>query len=246
MLLEGKVILVTGVAKGGIGEAVVQYYSAHNQIIVNSRTMVDGRIADAHLAIAADCTTTEGVNKLEQEVRKQFGTIDVLVNCVGGSLGSYPFQDLTSHFVEQVFRVNLTSSLLLSQMADRLMAGGGSICHIVSSSAFEPEVTKLPYAMAKAGQVHLIRSLAKILAPKNIIVNGVSPTYVFTDRHLDELQKEADEKGTTVDEAHHDQTKKQLIQEKLFPADLLPFIDLALSTRFMTGKVIHATAGRVL
>jgi 3-oxoacyl-[acyl-carrier protein] reductase len=247
MAVENKIILITGAAKGGIGEAVANYYAANNKIIVSSKNMTSDRIPTANLAIAADCITEEGVKHLEEEILKKYNNIDILINCIGGSLGDTEFEKTSLEFFEKVIKLNLTSSFLLSQMASRLMkkAEEGWITHIVSSSGFQPEIKKLPYAVAKAGQTHLIKSLALVLAPK-IIVNGVSPTYVYTDRHLNEIKAKAEKKGITEEEVMKSYVSKQIVPNYLYPDDLIEFIDLSISTKVMTGKILHATGGRVL
>lgn len=247
MTVSNKIILITGAANGGIGEAVAQYYANNNEIIVASKKMTSERITVANLAIAADCTTEGGVRYLEEEILKKYQKIDIMINCIGGSLGNTDFETTTQEFFEKVISLNLTSSFLLSQMANRLMekADQGWITHIVSSSGFQAEVKKLPYAVAKAGQVHLIKSLALVLAPK-IIVNGVSPTYVYTDRHLAEIKTKAEKTGKTEKEIMESYVSKQLVPNYLYPKDLIEFIDLSITTKVMTGKILHATGGRVL
>ena len=122
---------------------------------------------------------------------------------------------------------------------------GGNIVHIVSSSAFEPEINKMPYSIAKAGQVQLIRSMAVALAPDNIIINGVSPTYVFTNRHNRDLQKLAVTQKISLESLKEKKTRKQLIKNALMPDDLTKMIEFAATTQIMTGKIIHATLGRI-
>jgi len=247
MVVNNKIILITGAAVGGIGEAVANYYADNNEIIVSSKNMTPDRISSTNLAIAADCMTEEGIKYLETEILKKYNKIDVLINCIGGSLGNSEFEEITLEFFEKVISLNLTSSFLLSQMASRLMSNveKGWITHIVSSSGFQPEVKKIPYAVAKAGQVHLIRSLALVLAPK-IIVNGVSPTYVYTDRHLAEIKTKAEETNVSEKEIMENYVSKQIVPNYLYPDDLIEFIDLSITTKVMTGKILHATGGRVL
>lgn len=247
METQNKNILVTGVANGGIGEVIVKKYSENNNMIICSKNMTNDRI-NGVLAFTADCTDEKDILKLEKYIVEHLGSIDIMINCIGGSLGSYDFLDIKKSFFDQVIAVNLTSAFLLSQMAVKLMSNNkeGRIVHIVSSAAYEPETTKLPYGIAKIGLDYLIKSMAKILAPKNIFVNGVSPTYVYTQRHIDEITQKAEKLQKTREELMTKYVAKQLIPNYLYPEDLLPFIELAIKTRHMTGKVLHATAGRIL
>ena len=244
MRLENKNILITGVAKGGIGEALLQELMENNNLIIVSKNLSSERFPEVQ-GFKIDCTKELEINKLEDHISNTIGTLDILINCVGGSLGSRSIESIDQAFFEEVLAVNLTSAFLLTQMASRLLENGGSIVHIVSSSAFEPEINKIPYSVAKAGLVHLIRIMAISLAPRNIRINGVSPTYVFTDRHKEELRVKAEKEGIMYNESISQKIKKQLLKTPLLPENLVEMVKFAATTEIMTGKVLHATLGRI-
>lgn len=244
MIIEDKKILITGVAIGGIGEAIMRKLSnQNNNILITSLNMSNERFPNIK-NFSVDCTSEEGINKLKKWILTEVGAIDVLINAIGGSLASKNIFKVSASFFNRVLSVNLTSAFLLSRIAPEIMPEGGAIVHIVSSSAYEPSITKMPYGVAKAGLVYLIRSMAQVLAPK-IRINGVSPTYVFTKRHEEELKKEAIDTGIPIEELTSKRIAKQLLNYPLVPEDLNEMIEFAATTKLMTGKILDASLGRI-
>ncbi|MFX1284816.1 MAG: SDR family NAD(P)-dependent oxidoreductase [Promethearchaeota archaeon] len=244
MIIENKKILVTGVAVGGIGEAIMRKLSnQNNEVLISSLNMINDRFPGIN-NIAADCTTEEGIRKVKKWVQTKIGSIDILINNIGGSLASKNPLEVDASFFNRVINVNLTSAFLLTRMAAELMIEGGAIVHIVSSAAYEPSLDKMPYGVAKAGLVYLIRTMARVLAPK-IRINGVSPTYVFTDRHNRELEKKSMDNGTTIEVLSSKLISKQLLNYPLLPKDLNEMIEFAATTPLMTGKILDASLGRI-
>ncbi len=243
MLLENKQVLITGAAIGGIGEAIMnKLIKQDNLILVTSLEMSDDRFPNIE-SISADCTNKDGIKKLEDWIKTKTGSIDVLINAIGGSLASKNPLEIESNFLNRVIKVNLTSAVLLTQMATRLMKSG-SIVHIVSTSAYEASLDKMSYGIAKAGLVYYIRAMAQVLAP-NIRINGVSPTYVFTERHNQELKQKAERTGISLEQLVSDRMAKQLLKKPLLPDDLNEMIEFAATTPLMTGKVLDASLGRI-
>jgi NAD(P)-dependent dehydrogenase (short-subunit alcohol dehydrogenase family) len=243
MMIEKKQVLITGAAIGGIGEAILNKISEqNNQILVTSLEMSDDRFPNTK-SIATDCSTETGIKKLENWIKNETGSIDVLINAIGGSLASKNPLEVDSVFFNKVINVNLTSAILLTQMATRLMKTG-SIVHIVSTSAYEASLDKMSYGIAKAGLVYFIRTIAQVLAP-DIRINGVSPTYVFTERHNQELKQKAEQKGIPLEQLISNRIAKQLIKQPLLPEDLNEMIEFAATTPLMTGKILDASLGRI-
>jgi len=246
-IISNQRVLITGAAEGGIGEAVLKkIIQQENTVIVSSINMTSNRFPGIP-SLAVDCTKDKNIQNLENFINETMGGIDCLINCIGGSLKSIDPLEIDEDFFHQVLSINLTSAFLLSQMAARFMKKkGGSIVHIVSSSAFEPEIKKMPYGIAKAGLAHMIRSFAVYLAPFNIRINGVSPTYVFTSRHEGELQNASKGSKNAYDELKVNRISKQLLQKPLFPEDLVDMIEFAAVSPIMTGKILDATLGRII
>jgi len=189
MQLAGKVVLVTGGAKGvgrGISECFLQ---SGAKVIVCGRnapeTMpsFDGRAAEF---IAADVRESEVCAAVVAEVMRREAHLDVLVNNAGGT----PFAlagDASPRYHESIIRLNLVAPLLLAIRANAVMQAqdlGGVIVNLGTVGAYDARPGSATYAAAKAGVLSLTRSLAVEWAPKVRVVS-VSPGLVMTEQsHL--------------------------------------------------------------
>lgn len=139
--LDGKVALVTG-SSSGIGQAIATQYAARGADVVISyqhnadaaeetaaRVRASGR--DAHVA-QADVSVPNDVERLFQELDKQFGRIDVLVNSAGTGAIT-PTLDVAFTDWERVLKVNLSGPFLCCQQAARRMVDRGNGGRIINS-----------------------------------------------------------------------------------------------------------------
>lgn len=196
--LDGKIVFLPG-GYGGIGEAVAWGAAlAGATVVVAGR---DGRKAeDLAKAITADGLTAEGIaidatsvediRRVVDDVAARHGTVDVLVNCVG-TQREQALADVTEEVFDEVYAVNLKSAMFLGQAVARhqVAAGrGGKHVHLLSvrSTLGLRDRGYSAYCATKGGVAMLIKQHAMELAPHNITVNGVSPTFVYTEmiRHV--------------------------------------------------------------
>lgn len=186
---EGKVVLVTGGAKGvGLG-------IAHSFLAAGARVIVCGRNEPEALPavgaaqaefIAADVRDYESLQALFAAIRERHGRLDVLVNNAGGA--PFALADKASpRFHEGIIRLNLIAPLNVAQLANAMMQeqdGGGVIVFIGSISALRASPGTAAYGAAKAAVLSLAQSLAVEWAPKVRVV-AVSPGLVQTEQsHL--------------------------------------------------------------
>jgi NAD(P)-dependent dehydrogenase (short-subunit alcohol dehydrogenase family) len=183
---HGKVVLVTGGAKG-VGAGISRsFLAAGAQVVVCGRNapeqlpQVEGR--GAHF-IAADVRDIESVQSLFAQILRDFGRLDVVVNNAGGS----PPADAATaspRFSESIIRLNLIAPLNVAQQANTIMqeqAEGGVIVFIGSISALRPSPQTAAYGAAKAGILSLMTSLAVEWAPRVRVVT-ISPGLVRTEQ----------------------------------------------------------------
>lgn len=129
---------------------------------------------------AFDVATREGATAAVRAAIAAFGGLDILVNNVGGSLGSGSFDTATAEQWAQVLDANFNSAVWCSQAAVDAMKGqgGGAIVHVNSICGLE-YCSSGPYTAAKAALTGLTKEMGIDLAKHNIRVNGVAPGSVM-------------------------------------------------------------------
>ncbi|MDQ4054117.1 MAG: SDR family oxidoreductase [Actinomycetota bacterium] len=182
--LSGRVVLVTGGAKG-IGLGISRAFLAAGATVVTcGRTDVVGPPGVAHHV--CDVRDPEAVAALVATIVETHGTLGVLVNNAGGA----PYAlaaDASSRFHDKIVGLNLMAPLTCAQAANAVMQtqrDGGSIVNISSISALRPSPGTAAYGAAKAGVDSLTRSLAVEWAPK-VRVNAIDVGLCRTE-HTDD------------------------------------------------------------
>ena len=188
--LKDKIALVTGASKG-IGAAIAESMAAEGAaVVVNYASSKAGAEAVVNrittsggkaVAVQADVSKPEEVQRLVAEAKKGFGKLDILVN----NAGIYEFVPLESitpeHFHKQ-FNLNVLGLLLLTQEAVKHFGPeGGSIVNISSVAANLAPPTASVYSGTKAAVVAITKSLATELGPRRIRVNAINPGMVETE-----------------------------------------------------------------
>ena len=181
--LEGKVVLVTGGARG-IGKATALRF-----IYEGARVVILGRDGPAMEAMAAehseiasfvrvDVADPDDVARAFAEIDALVGTPDVLINNAGINR-RHGFTDIPYAEWREVMTINLDGVFLIAQQAARRMisGGGGVILNMGSTNGLTGYTRHATYSASKAGVVELTRCMALDLAP-TIRVNAVCPGFV--------------------------------------------------------------------
>jgi NAD(P)-dependent dehydrogenase (short-subunit alcohol dehydrogenase family) len=198
----GKRVLVTGGTKGA-GEAIMRRFEASGaRTATSARVEPSSNVGEA-LFIRADLTTATGVEAVAEAVESDFGGLDILVHCLGGS--STPgggFMAATEEFWQSELNLNLLAAvrldrLLVPRMIER---GTGVVIHVASIQRRMPlHESTIAYAAAKAALASYSKSLSKELGPKGVRVNSVSPGWIMTTA-ADHMVKRLAESGGTDEE----------------------------------------------
>jgi 3-oxoacyl-[acyl-carrier protein] reductase len=202
MNFDGKVVLVTGGARG-IGKAVsARFHKGGAQVAIA------GRNADAARGYAEDlsrngarcagygCDVAKGaeIDALVDSVVKDFGKIDVLVNNAGITQDGLLIR-MSDEAWDAVVNTNLTGAFRALRAAARpmLKARSGSIVNISSVVALIGNPGQANYCAAKAGLLGLTKSAAREFASRGVRVNAVAPGLIETDMtaKLNDDQKKA-------------------------------------------------------
>jgi NAD(P)-dependent dehydrogenase (short-subunit alcohol dehydrogenase family) len=178
--LEGKVCVITGAA-GGIGTAAASRFSSEGAKVVGV-DLLEHSVGE--LSLRVDVADEDSVAALYQQVREQFGRIDVLFNNAGISpTEDASVLDTDVETWEQVQGVNLRSVFLCCKhgIPHLLEGGGGSVINTASFVAVLGSATsQISYTASKGGVLALSRELGVQFARRGLRVNALCPGPVDT------------------------------------------------------------------
>ena len=190
--LTGRTVLITGAASG-IGAATARRLAADGAKLVLAD--LDGAKVEkvagelGQVAVKADVTRSEDIERMLEEPYRRWGRLDVLFNNAG-VVRVQPMLDVTGEEWDRVLNVNLRAVFFVLQAtAKRMlrqdpMAGSelrGKLIQTASIASYRGgNHLMTPYSASKAGVVSLTRSAAQVLAPQRITSNCVCPGAVET------------------------------------------------------------------
>jgi NAD(P)-dependent dehydrogenase (short-subunit alcohol dehydrogenase family) len=201
--MEGQVMFIPG-GYGGIGEAVAWGAAlAGATVVIAGRDAAKGAALAGALteagfpadSLAMDAKSVASIRETTDEVARRHGRVDALINCVGIQI-EQPIAEVTEEAFDEVYTVNLKAAMFLGQAAARhqIAAGrGGRQVHLLSvrSTLGIRARGYSAYCSTKGGMVLLIKQHAMELAPHGITVNGVAPTFVYTEMIRHVMENEA-------------------------------------------------------
>lgn len=243
-LLEGKVALITGAARG-IGKAVALRMASEGADIAFTDLVIDENGEQTKreleemgvrvLALPSNAASFEDAHRVVETVVKEFGRIDVLVNNAGITKDGLMMR-MSEQQWDAVINVNLKSAFNHIHAVTPVMIRqrSGSIINMSSVVGVSGNAGQANYAASKAGMIGLAKSIAQELGSRGIRANAVAPGFVvtaMTDQLPEDIRKQWEAKiplrrGANVDE---------IAKVCLFLAS-----DLA---SYVTGQVIHVCGG---
>jgi len=197
MLLENKVVMVTGAASPrGIGKATAKALAAQGaRVVILDLREEDAKSAAAdlgegHLGLACDVTEKAACLSAARAAIDKYGRIDGLINNAGITQPVRTL-DITAENFDAIVDVNLRGSLYMSQAVIPVMKeqkSGSIVCMSSVSAQRGGGIFGGPhYSAAKAGVLGLARAMARELGPDNIRVNSITPGLIQTDITGDKL-----------------------------------------------------------
>jgi len=243
-LLEGKVALITGAARG-IGKAIALKYAseganiAFTDLVINEAAEETVKELEAFgvtvKAYASNAADFEATQTVVEQVVADFGRIDILVNNAGITKDGLVMRMSEGQW-DAVIAVNMKSAFNFLHAVVPVMARqrSGSIINMASIAGQTGNPGQVNYSASKAGLIAMAKSVAKEMGGRGIRANAIAPGYVITEMTEALPQNVRDEfvkmiplgRGATVEE---------IASVALFLAS-----DLA---SYVTGQVIAVNGG---
>lgn len=190
-LLDGKVALITGAARG-IGKAIAMKFAsegadvAFTDLVINEageQTVKDieafGHKVEAYASNAANFEETHNV---VNQILADFGRIDILVNNAGITKDGLMLRMSEAQW-DAVLNVNLKSAFNFIHALTPIMARqrSGSIINMSSVVGVSGNAGQCNYSASKAGLIGLAKSIAKEMGPRGIRANCIAPGFIISD-----------------------------------------------------------------
>ncbi len=246
-LLEGKVAIVTGAARG-IGEAIALKFAEHGASVaftyvsdssapkasaLEEKLKAMGVKAKAYKSNAGDFAQCES---FVNDVMKEFGTVDICVNNAGISKDNLLLR-MSQEQWDDVIKVNLNSVFYMTKQVIKPMmkARSGSIINMSSIIGETGNAGQSSYAASKAGIIGFTKSVAKELGSRNIRCNAIAPGFVETDMTSYLKEGEGADKYKAAIPLGRFATGEDIANVTLFLASNMG--------SYITGQVISACGG---
>jgi 3-oxoacyl-[acyl-carrier protein] reductase len=188
--LTGKVAIVTGASKG-IGAGIAKSLAAAGAaVVVNYASSKEGadrvvaeiiRAGGKAIAVQGDVSKASDVQRLFEDTKKAFGSLDVLVNNAG-VFQFEPLEAVTEGEFHREFNTNVLGVILATKEAVKYFGPeGGSVINISSVTSLNPAPMSVVYSATKSAVDSVTRVLAKELGARKIRVNSINPGGVETE-----------------------------------------------------------------
>jgi 3-oxoacyl-[acyl-carrier protein] reductase len=246
LLLEGKVALITGGARG-IGKEIAMVFAKNGANIAicdvnleeaqKTAKDIEG-LGRQSLAFKADVTNSIQVQDMADKILDKFNKIDILINNAGITKDNLLLR-MSEEEWDKVISVNLKGTFVCTKTVSRIMLKqrSGKIVNLASVIGIMGNAGQANYAASKAGIIGLTKSVAKELASRNICVNAIAPGFIMTDM-TSKLPEDVQKKMlSAIPLARFGEAKDV--------ADLALFLSSG-SSSYITGQVVQVDGGMVM
>ena len=243
-LLQGKVAVITGAARG-IGKAIAIKFANEGADIAFTDLAIDdnAKATEAEIAAlgvkvkgyASNAANFEDTHNVVTEIVKDFGRIDILVNNAGITRDGLMMRMSEAQW-DMVINVNLKSAFNFIHAVSPVMMKqkSGSIINMSSVVGVSGNAGQCNYSASKAGMIGLAKSIEKDIWYRGILANCIAPGFIITDMT-----------GALSDEVKEAWAKQIPLRRGGTPEDVAnvcTFLASDLSS-YVTGQVIHCCGG---
>jgi 3-oxoacyl-[acyl-carrier protein] reductase/bacilysin biosynthesis oxidoreductase BacG len=253
--LAGKVAIITG-SSDGIGYAVARALAREGARLVlcarretllaeASESIVKETGTDV-LAVRCDVQRLDDVRNLVKEAVQRFGAIHILVNNAG-SVPSARFADVDDAQWHQMLEGKLLGYLRMTRevVPHMLKTGWGRIVNVAGTAGWEPSNTSIAVGLNNAAVINWTKSLSREYAAQGILVTTVAPGSIETPRQVRNRQREADIRGTSLDELLSARVRDIPMQRLGRPEEVANVVAFLASecSSYMTGVCVTVDGG---
>lgn len=243
-LLEGKTALITGAARG-IGKAIALKFASEGANIAFTDLVIDevGNATEHEISsmgvkckgYASNAANFDESHKVVDEVMKDFGRIDILINNAGITKDGLIMR-MSEQQWDAVINVNLKSAFNFIHAVTPVMMRqkSGSIVNMSSVVGVSGNAGQANYSASKAGMIGLAKSTAKELGSRGIRANAIAPGFIITDM-TGQLSEDVQKEWTKQIPLRRGGTPEDVANVALFLASDL--------SSYVSGQVINVCGG---
>ncbi len=205
--LKDKSVLITG-GTGQLGRVVAESFVAQDARVATSYIFEEelkrlpGDFKKKILLSYANVADEQSVAALFHQVIKNHGSVDILINIVGGFLPRATIADTQTKDWDLMMEINLKSAFLCSREFLRGIKGKsyGRIISMAAMPAISPTAGRGPYAVSKTGVVVLTKVLGEELKGTGVTANAIAPSILRTQANMESMPNEDFNKWVTPEE----------------------------------------------
>lgn len=253
--IRGKIAVVAASSRG-IGKAIalglaeeganLSIFSRSAEEISRTADEIRSKFAVEVLALPADVTNKEQVNRVIEHTEEKFSRIHILVNNAGGPPFGF-FEDFEESDWKNALELNLLSGIYLAEKVIPFMKRQkwGRIVNVTSIAVKQPIDGLMLSNTSRAGLIGFSKTLSNELAEHNILVNNICPGRIHTDRIRALAEKRAALSGIGYEKAIEDMEKDIPMRRIGSPEELAALACFLASEKasYMTGTTIQVDGG---